>query len=126
MKTRTIDELQTQLERLVREHLVAQRKAAEAAVARAFAAASAPSRAAPACKATGRRRPPDEMASLVERLFEAVRANPGKTIATIASHVGKTPRALHRPMMHLKRTGRVRSAGQRNLARYFPMSSKAA
>ena len=40
---------------------------------------------------------------------------------------GQTPRALNRPMQHLKSAGRVRSAGERGFTRYFPMtSSKAA
>lgn len=63
------------------------------------------------------------MSDLQERLMQAVRAHPGETITTIAAAVGQAPRALHRPMFHLKREGRVRSAGQRHLTRYFPMGS---
>ena len=62
------------------------------------------------------------MDGTVERLCDAVRANAGETITVIAAHLGETPRALHRPMAHLKRSGRVRSAGQRHLTRYFPMA----
>jgi predicted transcriptional regulator len=69
------------------------------------------------------RRPANEMADLVERLYEGVRANPGATMIAIAAHVGKSPRALHRPMFHLKRAGKVRSAGQRQHTRYFPMTA---
>jgi hypothetical protein len=66
------------------------------------------------------------MSGLAERLCEAVRANPGETIKVIASQVGEAPRALNRPMLRLKREGRVRSAGQRHLTRYFPMTASRA
>jgi hypothetical protein len=33
-------------------------------------------------------------------------------MAVIAAHLGQTPQALNRPMLHLKRAGKVRSAGQ--------------
>lgn len=63
------------------------------------------------------------MAELCERLFEAVRACAGETMTVIAARVGQEPRMLNRPMLHLKRAGRVRSAGERNLTRYFPMAA---
>ena len=119
MTIKTIEDLQDQIEGLVREHLAAQQKAATAAVERAFASVAAPARTRPPRMRTGRRRAPVEMSGLAERLCEAVRANPGETIKVIASQVGETPRALSRPMNHLKRAGRVRSAGQRHLTRYL-------
>ena len=73
-----------------------------------------------------RRRAPEELAELAERLFQAVSAKPGATMSTLASIVGATPKALGRPAALLKRTGRVRSAGQRQTTRYFPMTSKSA
>ena len=128
MTKRTIEHLQTQIEQLVREYLAAQRVAATAAVERAFASVAAAPLVVPAKRnKQGRRRPPTEVAGLAERLYEAVRANPGELMTVIAAHVGLTPRALNRPMQHLKRAGRVRSAGERGFTRYFPMtSSKAA
>lgn len=63
------------------------------------------------------------MSSLAERLYQAVRVHPGETMTVIAEAMGETPRALNRPMFHLKRVGRVRSAGQRGLTRYFPMNA---
>jgi hypothetical protein len=128
MSTTTTEQLHQQIEQLIRAHVAAQRTAAISAVGRAFASATASPRArAPRAdnKAWGRRRPPTEVAGLAERLYEAVRAHPGETMAVIAPHVGETPRALSRPMFQLKRAGRVRSAGQRHLARYFPMSKSA-
>ena len=50
-------------------------------------------------------------------------ACPGETMTVLAARVGGKSRALHRPMMHLKATGRVRSAGERNFTRYFPMAA---
>lgn len=122
MTTKITEELQVQIERLVREHLAAQQKAATTAVERAFALVATPTRPRPARSTTGRRRP-TEMAELAERLWEAVRVCPGETIVTIAARVGEKPRALNRPMLHLKNAGRVRSAGERNLTRYFPMTA---
>lgn len=123
MTTKNTEKLERQIERLVREHLAAQQEAATAAVGRAFAAVAAPVRTRPARAAAGRRRPTAEMAELAERLCEAVRACPGETMTTIAARVGQAPRAMQRPMLHLKNAGRVRSAGERNFTRYFPMTA---
>jgi hypothetical protein len=71
----------------------------------------------------GRRRRTSELAQLAERLCDAVRACPGETMTVLAGRVGEKPRALNRPMLQLKRAGRVRSAGERYLTRYFPMSA---
>lgn len=38
----------------------------------------------------------------------------------IGPAVGAPARTLHRPMMLLKRAGRVRSVGTRHATRYFP------
>lgn len=117
--------LEAEIEQVVRKHVAAYHAAASAAVERAFALASSPRAPKSSAKrrAAGRRRPPDEVAALAERLYEAVCAHPGETMAVIAPHVGESARALNRPMTHLKRAGRVRSAGQRHMTRYFPLSS---
>jgi hypothetical protein len=128
MTTKSIEQLQSQIEQLVREHLVAHRSAATAAVERAFASvmaatsARASSNARASSRSRGRRRPPAEVAGLTEELYAAVRANPGEVMSVIAASVGKTSLALNRPMQHLKRAGRVRSAGERRFTRYFPMT----
>ena len=122
MTTNTLEELQQQIERLVREHLAGQRGAATAAVERAFASLAAPRVAHVPRSTSGRRRARSEMSELADRLYAAVRAKPGETITVIAAEVGQTAKALHRPMAHLKQAGRVRSAGQRHLTRYFPMT----
>jgi len=125
MTTRSLEDLQNQIEQLVRDHLAAQRRAATAAVERAFAAVASPRKpCAPRAK-TGRRRVRSEMLDIADQLYQAVRAKPGETIAVIAAELGQPAKVLSRPMVHLKRAGRVRSAGQRNLTRYFPMPNAA-
>ena len=122
MKT-PIGDLSDQIEKLVREHVEASRRAAAAAVERAFASSTTRPRAQPTQatpRATGRRRPATELATLSERLYESVCAQPGETMAVLAPEVGKTPRELHRPMAVLKHAGRVRSVGQRHQTRYYP------
>src|SRR4249920_507565 len=121
MTTKPLEELQNQIERLVCEYLAEQRRAATAAVERAFACATKPTRAPVARSTSGRRRARSEMSALADRLYAAVRTKPGETITVIAAEIGETPKALQRPMAHLKQAGRVRSAGQRHLTRYFPM-----
>jgi hypothetical protein len=119
----TTQSLSEQIEQLVREHIEESRRAAAAAVERAFASSTTGQRSQPAqpkTRATGRRRATTEVAAIGERLYEAVCAQPGETMAVLGPELGKTPRELHRPMMMLKRTGRVRSVGQRQQTRYFP------
>jgi len=122
MTSKIPETLETKIERLVREHLVVQQVAAREAVERAFALVAPVPRTTPRRRATYRRRPPTEVAEVAERLFEVVRAYPGETMTGIAGRVGEQARVLHRPMMHLKAAGRVRSAGERNFTRYFPMA----
>lgn len=121
MTSKIPETLDEQIERLVRQHLVAQQVAAKAAIERAFASATTATRAPVRRRANYRRRPSTEVAELAGRLLDAVRACPGETMTVIAARVGLKPRALHRPMTHLKDAGQVRSAGERNFTRYFPM-----
>lgn len=120
MTTKIPETLEAKIERLVREHLVGQQVAARAAIERAFALVPCAPRTTSRRRATYR--PRAEVAELAERLFEVVRSLPGETMTVIAARVGEAPRVLHRPMMHLKDAGRVRSAGERNFTRYFPMA----
>jgi len=119
--------LSEQIEQLVREHLEATRRTAAAAVDRAFASAPAAAPRSSAARSpgrsAGRRRGPDEIAALGERLYAAVAAEPGETMAVLAPALGETPRDLHRPMAMLKRAGRVRSVGERHQTRYYPTAS---
>ena len=122
--TKTLGE---QVEQLVRDHIAGIHRTAAEAVERAFSSSSSsrPKVARAVAKGMGRRRSPAEVAALGERLYEAVLASPGETMAVLAPELGATPRQLHRPMMVLKRAGRVRSVGQRHQSRYFPMAGEA-
>ena len=128
MTTTHLGTLQDQIERLVREHMVASRSAVAAAVERAFGSAiGAPqkrTRKVPAKAGESRRRPPEEVAALGERLYHAICAHPGAAMTTLSPHVGATARELNRPALLLRRAGRVRSVGQRQATRYFPMAAK--
>jgi len=121
--TKNIEELDTQIETLVREHIAACHRAAAAAVDRAFG--SAPKRAKSGRRATPRagseRRSAEEMAEVGERLYKAVVANPGECMMVLMKAVGASTRELREPMKRLKRAGRIRSVGQRREMRYFPM-----
>jgi hypothetical protein len=123
MTTKIPETLEAKVERLVREHLAAQQLVVKSAIERAFAQSEPAPREAPRRRAAFSRRAPSAVAGLAEQLFKAVQDCPGETMAVIAARVGEKPRALHRPMMNLKDAGRVRSAGQRNFTRYFPMTA---
>jgi hypothetical protein len=119
--------LSEQVEQLVRAHIEATRREASEAVARAFSSAfAAPRSAGPRAKrTTGLRRGAAALSALGNRLYEAVRAQPGETMAVLAPELGCTPRELHRPMAALKQAGRVRSVGQRHQTRYYPTARSA-
>jgi len=127
MKRTNSEDLESAIARLVQEHVALLHQAAAAAVDRAFSTRAPGPRvrgAAPERRAPGRRRGPDEVAGLAERLYAAVCANPGAAMSTLATQVGEPPRALNRPAMQLKRGGRLRTVGQRQGTRYFPMTGK--
>jgi hypothetical protein len=119
------------IERLVQEYVSTIRIAAEEAVERAVGA-SASGKATPNASAKqrapsrqGKRRPSDEISALSERLYEAVCQAPGETMTVVAPMVGSTARELNRPMLLLRRAGRIRSVGTKHATRYFPMASEA-
>jgi hypothetical protein len=125
----TNHELTEQIEQLVRKHIEATRNAAAAAVARAFVATAhradnAPARSVrPSRSGVAPRRAAEELVALGEQFYAVLCRNPGETMTTLAPQVGASPRALHRAVARLKRIGRVRSVGQRQHTRYFPMTS---
>lgn len=125
----TLDQqLEREIEKLVRAHLEACRRAATAAVERAFAAAmkNEPAPVQGRTKTTPRaarpRRSPEELAALTEKLYTAVCATPGETMAVLAEQLKMRPRSLQIAATRLKRAGRVRTVGQKQHTRYFPMS----
>ena len=129
MKNPTRTNLGQQIEQLVQAHIAAVRAEAEAAVARAFAAvtsrqcAGAEKQQRP--KAAPKRRSREELDALGTRLLELVTESPGATMSALAPKLGLSPRELHRPMSELKSSGYIRSVGQKNLTRYFPLAAAA-
>jgi hypothetical protein len=120
------------IEHLVREYISTIRIAAQGAVERAVASSvsggAAPSAkrrpsAAPSSR-QGPRRPSNEIGALSERFYEALCRSPGETMTVLAPIVGATARELNRPMLVLKRAGRIRSVGTRHATRYFPMAPR--
>lgn len=71
------------------------------------------------------RRSPVEMEALSEQLYEAVCARPGEAMRVLAPIIGATPRALQVPATRLRKAGRIRSVGQKQFTRYFPMVKNA-
>ncbi len=122
MARKSPETLEAKVERVVREHLAEQQVAVKTALERAFGLSVTP-RVGVRRRASYRRRASVEVNELAEQVYQAVKACPGETMTVLAARVGGKPRALHRPMMHLKETGRVRSAGERNFTRYFPMTA---
>ncbi len=128
--TRTIEALEREIQQLVAAHLDECHRAATSAVQSAFGSAVSRGSRATTQRSSARtpsatvrsRRTPEELAALERELYENVTAHPGAAMVVLAAQMGKTPRELDRPMTHLKRTGQVRSAGQRQKMRYFSMA----
>ena len=116
------------MEQLVREHIAAIRARAEAAMARGFgeAAARAPKEDTPqkpsARRPASQRRTAQQVADLAERLCAAVHAQPGETMRQLAPQVGATPSELSIAVERLRSQGRMRTVGQRQQTRYFPLT----
>ncbi len=122
----TSQDLAQQIEQLVHSHLAAVRAEAEAAVVRVFAgtapAVARPPKNSRRANAT-KRRTRDEIGQLSQRLLALVVDNPGEPMAALAPQLGLTPRDLQLPMTQLRKSGQVRSIGQRHQARYFPLAA---
>lgn len=132
MTTKTMNhgDLAQGVEHLVREYISTIRNAAQGAVERALAASvgggAAPSakKRQPSAERQRARRPSDEIGSLSERFYEALCGSPGETMTVLAPIVGATSRELNRPVVLLKRAGRIRSVGTKHATRYFPMAPR--
>ena len=126
--TKSHQDLAERIERLVQEHIESTRSAAKQAVERAFLGTGASPRRAPRSSKTSdarKRRASSEVAALGERLYKAVCATPGAPMTVLSKQLGASARELHRPMSQLKRSGRVRSVGERHATRYFPRTNGA-
>lgn len=132
MTITSIEQLENEIERLVKEHISACEVAVATAVRRAFQSRekspqeARPTKAAQAKpKKTGPHRSPEEVAALGERFYEVVSKKPGEMMQVLAAEVGVPASQLRQPVVLLKRAGRVRTAGQRQFTRYFPMAAPA-
>ena len=45
-------------------------------------------------------------------------------MVVLAAEVGATVRDLERPAKRLKKAGRIRTVGERNMTRYFPLPAR--
>jgi hypothetical protein len=130
------EELNAQFEQLLKKHLETVRKEALETVEMTFTVMCGevpfdvlcenmdkPQTQGKKSRKAGRRRSPDEIAALGERLYKVVCARPGEGIAALAVDLCLLARELNRPMTRLKRDGRVRSVGQRHQTRYFPITA---
>lgn len=120
--------IQDAVERVMREHLAACERVVAGAVREGLRRASQPSTRQRRAKVSKRRAPAqrrsrEQIAKLEKQLYEAICAQPGETMVVLAQAVGARPRELNRPATLLRRQGRIRSAGQRQYTRYFPMDS---
>lgn len=115
-------QIESAVEQLLREHLAACEAAAADAVRAAFQRASAPKASrARTVRAPAARRSREVIEAITEQLYEAIRRHPGETMAVIAPVVGATAKELNHPVTLLRRQGRIRTIGQRQFTRYFPM-----
>ena len=125
---KTPQQLASEIESLVASYVDEVRRVAQASLDQAFAKAigkvGASSRTRRTDRSEGRvtskRRSPDEIDEIGERLYDLVCARPGESMTVFSEEIGLPVPALHRPMWKLKTEGRVRCVGERNLARYFP------
>jgi len=135
MTTKTMNhgDLAQGIEHLVRDYISTIRIAAQGAIERAVAAsvggvASPSAKKRPPSEAPssgqGARRPSEEIGALSERFYEALCRSPGEKMAVLAPMIGATARDLNRPMLVLKRAGRIRSVGTKHATRYFPMAPR--
>ena len=129
-----MENLQAQIEERINEMvgdvLVLIRRAANDALNNALSGTTATGggKAAPKPKRDKRRasqpqarRSPEELSALCERLYQKIDEQPGKGMAVYAEALDTAVRDLGVVMKRLRKAGRVRSLGERDRTRYFPM-----
>jgi hypothetical protein len=68
----------------------------------------------------GAKRPPSELAKIVERLAGHIKAHPGQRMEQIGSALGASTAELNLPMRKLLVTKRVKTTGHKRATEYFP------
>jgi hypothetical protein len=127
MMNPTTADLCTRIEAIIQDHIAASRLAAMQTMERAFGKGTdnvpkARRTVSTTKSPAGKRRLKHEIAAFAESLHQAVCATPGTTMTALAAELGMPVKELQRPMAILKTAGRVRSVGERNWTRYFPLS----
>lgn len=125
---KTPQELAQAIEDLVSNYINEGSRSAAMAVKRSFSKSvatgtrSTRSRLASADKVSEprKRRSAEELAELCEKLYKLICAHPGESMSLFAIELDLSVRDLQRPTSKLKAEGRIRSAGERNMTRYFP------
>jgi hypothetical protein len=92
------------------------------APAPAKAPSKAPSKAAPVKpkRPLGAKRPPAELAALVEKLASYIHNNPGRGMEAISKDLGTTTSELTLPVKKLIASKRVRFEGVKRATKYYP------
>ena len=133
-----ITTLEASVEALIRQQLAEYEAQLRATLGRRLAAAGEPSpsrrkkrRPTPATKrkrveTPAPRRSAEELDALSERFLEAVEATPGEAMVTLAARLGLSGSELARPVLRLKRQGRIKTVGERNRTRYYALSPRSA
>lgn len=67
------------------------------------------------------RRSAAEIQALEERFFQAVWDGPGETMSVLAVRLDAKPAELQVPVARLKAHGRIKTVGERQFTRYFPI-----
>ena len=73
----------------------------------------------PASRRKGEKRPPEQLAALVDKLFSSIKSKPGQRIEEIASLMGISTKELTLPAKKLISEKRVSTKGQKRATRYF-------
>jgi hypothetical protein len=71
-------------------------------------------------RAFGAKRPPGELAKVVERLAAHIKANPGQRMEHIGTALGTSTAELNLPMRKLLAAKRVKTTGHKRATEYFP------
>jgi len=83
-------------------------------------AAAPAKKPAAATRAPGQKRDPKELAKLVERLADHIKANPGQRIEQINKALGVPTKDLNLPIRKLLSAKRITTKGQKRATTYFP------
>jgi hypothetical protein len=68
----------------------------------------------------GAKRPPAELAKIVERLAAHIKAHPGQRMEHIGAALGSSTAELNLPMRKLLSAKRVKATGHKRATEYFP------